>query len=104
LNTLLVSSAGGEGLDLKGARGVHILEPHFNDEKINQVIGRAARYKSHANLPEEDRNVQVYKYQSKFPKNWLGQEDKRPTADQYLYNLSERKSDLNNKFLEGFRN
>lgn len=104
LNTLLVSSAGGEGLDLKGTRGVHILEPHFNDEKINQVIGRAARYKSHANLPEEDRNVQVYKYQSKFPKNWLGQEDKRPTADQYLYNLSERKSDLNNKFLEGFRN
>jgi hypothetical protein len=50
--------------------GVHILEPHFNDEKINQVIGRAARYESHANLPEEDRNVQVYKYQSNFPKNW----------------------------------
>jgi superfamily II DNA or RNA helicase len=104
LNTLLVSSAGGEGLDLKGTRSVHILEPHFNDEKINQVIGRAARYKSHANLPEKDRNVQVYKYQSKFPKNWFGQEDKRPTADQYLYNLSERKSDLNNKFLEGFKN
>lgn len=39
---LLVSSSGGEGLDLKGTGLVQILEPHFNKSKIQQVVGRAA--------------------------------------------------------------
>jgi superfamily II DNA/RNA helicase len=65
LDALLVSSAGAEGLDLKGTGAVHIAEPHWNDPKINQVIGRSARFNSHSHLPEKDRNVEVFRYISK---------------------------------------
>ena len=96
---LIVSSAGGEGLDLKGTRQVHVMEPHWNDPKIEQVIGRAARFKSHDHLPESDRNVQVFKYISTFPKNNIWDKD-MPTADQYLDALSKKKNLLNQAFLE----
>ena len=59
---LLVSSSGAEGLDLKGTRMVQVLEPHFNNAKIRQVVGRSARMNSHAHLPKEDRNVEVRQY------------------------------------------
>ena len=57
---LIVSSAGGEGLDLKGVRSVVVLDPPWNDASLEQIIGRAIRYKSHAHLPEKDRVVNVY--------------------------------------------
>ena len=57
---LIVSSAGGEGLDLKGVRSVVVLDPPWNDASLQQVIGRAIRYKSHAHLPKKDRVVDVY--------------------------------------------
>jgi SNF2 family DNA or RNA helicase len=62
LRALLLSSAGGEGLDLKGTRLVQMLEPHWNDEKLRQVEGRGIRYKSHSHLPAEERNVKVQRF------------------------------------------
>jgi superfamily II DNA or RNA helicase len=59
---LLVSSAGGEGLDLKNTRQLQVLEPHWNEEKLKQVIGRAIRRKSHDALPQDQRNVLVQRY------------------------------------------
>ena len=59
---LLVSSSGAEGLDLKGTRMVQVLEPHFNNSKIRQVVGRSARMGSHSALGPEDRNVEVRQY------------------------------------------
>lgn len=91
IKALLVSSSGGEGLDLKNTRSVHIMEPHWNDSKIEQVIGRAVRYKSHEALPAKDRNVSVYKYLADIPST--------KTADEYLYEMSKAKTELNNKFL-----
>ena len=38
IQVLLLSSSGSEGLDLKNTRQIHIMEPHFNMAKINQVI------------------------------------------------------------------
>lgn len=99
LKALLLSSAGGEGLDLKGTRQLQILEPHFNDEKLKQVIGRGIRYQSHAHLPEDQRNVTVEQYLSRMPertglkKLLLGKEDM--TADQYLRQMSSDKEALN---------
>ena len=61
LNVLLISKAGGEGLDLKRTRKVYILEPTWNDASIQQIIGRAVRYRSHADLPEKDREVDIYR-------------------------------------------
>lgn len=57
---LLISAAGAEGLDLKGTRNLIILEPYWNDARLEQVKGRAIRYKSHSDLPPEERVVNVY--------------------------------------------
>lgn len=98
IKTLLLSSAGGEGLDLKGTRQIQILEPHWNEEKINQVIGRGVRYRSHENLPPEERNVKIKQYLSTTP-------DKPglQTIDTYLKNISAYKRSLGKQILESFR-
>lgn len=60
IKVLLISKAGGEGLDLKKTRSVILLEPSWNESTIEQVVGRAIRYKSHEDLPIKDRIVNVY--------------------------------------------
>jgi len=60
INVLLISKAGGEGLDLKKTGSVILLEPSWNESTIEQVVGRAIRYKSHAELPLKKRVVNVY--------------------------------------------
>ena len=60
IDLLLITKAGGEGLDLKEVRNVIIFERGWNFASEEQVIGRAIRYKSHVNLPEKERVVKVY--------------------------------------------
>lgn len=97
---LLLSSSGGEGLDLKGVRQVQVLEPHFNKSKIDQVVGRARRFKSHAHLPEDQRNVEVEyyhslpKHQGFFNKMFFGNKMNKRTIDQYLHESSNTKDEL----------
>lgn len=102
LRALIVSSAGGEGLDLKGTRLVQLLEPHFNNEKIKQVIGRAARYKSHEALSPEKRKVMIQHYLSSLnPTTFEKLRRKQPTStDEYLQNLADEKEKLNNEFIK----
>lgn len=66
---LLVSSSGTEGLDLKGTKLMQVLEPHFNNSKIHQVIGRGIRYQSHSHLPKEERTVHVQRFYTTEPKS-----------------------------------
>lgn len=61
-----ITSAGAEGLSLKNVRGVHIMEPYWNDVRLKQVKGRAVRIGSHLELPEDQRNVSIYTYLSVF--------------------------------------
>jgi SNF2 family DNA or RNA helicase len=93
---LFVSSAGGEGIDLKNTRSVIIMEPHWNNEKIRQVIGRAVRYQSHSSLPEKDRHVDVYNLVLKKPKG----EEGLQSADQYLLAISRQKDKKINTFYD----
>lgn len=100
---MVVSSSGAEGLDLKGTRKVQILEPHFNESKIDQVIGRAVRYKSHAHLPEKDRNVHVERYFSTVPKTTMQRIFNRAPntgADEFLYTAAKDKLKLTNELRE----
>ncbi|AQN68476.1 putative ATP-dependent RNA helicase [Saudi moumouvirus] len=92
---LLISSAGSESLDLKNTRQIHIMEPHWNESKITQVIGRAIRYRSHENLPPKERHVNIYRWASIFPKPY-----NNISADEYLINLSIQKTKLWNKYQE----
>jgi hypothetical protein len=57
-----ITAAGAEGLSLKNVRGVHIMEPYWNDVRMAQVKGRAIRICSHQELPLKDRNVKIYTY------------------------------------------
>ena len=102
LRALLVSSAGGEGLDLKGTRLVQLLDPHWNMEKLKQVEGRAIRYKSHAGLPRGQRNVKVQQFLSTRPRTGLLERWhlKKPggSVDQYLYGMSAKKENLIRQF------
>jgi superfamily II DNA or RNA helicase len=86
IKVLLITSTGSESLDLKCTRQVHIMEPHWNDAKIRQVIGRASRYNSHSSIPLNQRIVQVYKWISIFPP-YINYK----TADEYLQDLSTKK-------------
>ena len=101
LKALLLSSAGGEGLDLKGTRLIQILEPHFNEEKLKQVIGRGIRFKSHAHLPEDERKVLVQRFLATRAPEGLAERIgfKQPgyAADEYLDELGQRKERLNDQ-------
>ena len=89
VQVLLISSAGSESLDLKNTRQIHIMEPHWNDAKIRQVIGRAIRYQSHISLKKKDRNIMIFRWITIFPFNI-----KYKTADEYLEELSIKKDEI----------
>ena len=90
---LLISSSGSEGLDMKGTKLIQIMEPHFNDSKIKQVMGRGARFESHEHLPEKERKVEVERYHSTFKPGLFGK-SKSHSIDQYLHHNSKTKDDL----------
>ena len=68
IQIMIISSAGAEGISLTCVRQVHILEPFWNYVRIDQVLGRAIRMRSHTQLPKEDRNVEQYLYLSTLPR------------------------------------
>lgn len=102
IRALLLSSAGGEGLDLKGTRLMQILEPHWNSEKLKQVEGRGIRYKSHADLPPEQRNVLVQNFLATRPRSGILERLhlRKPggSVDEYLTQMSADKERLINEF------
>lgn len=107
IRALLLSSAGGEGLDLKGTRLMQVLEPHWNDEKLRQVIGRGVRYGSHADLPPEERKVLVQRFLATRPRTGMlermGLRSQGLGVDEYLTRLSRDKDRLNTQFRELLR-
>ncbi len=110
IRQLVLTGAGSEGLDLKGTRLVQLLEPYWNETRPDQVVGRAARFRSHAHLPAADRNVEVQRYQTVdreepgwWGKLWGDKPVDRQTIDGYLYGLAERKAKVLEPFLEEMR-
>lgn len=102
LKALLLSSAGGEGLDLKGTRLIQVLDPHWNNEKLRQVEGRGVRFGSHADLPEEQRRVLIENYLATRPeRSGLGGmilgKSTGGSSDQYLQAMSAKKDALINQ-------
>jgi superfamily II DNA or RNA helicase len=51
-----------EGLTFKNIRQIHILDPHWNMSRIDQIIGRGIRFKSHIMLPPNKQNVDIFMY------------------------------------------
>jgi len=61
---LFITEAGAEGITVKEARHIHIVESSPRETIIQQAIGRIARYKSHAELPKEEQNIRIWRYWS----------------------------------------
>jgi len=95
IDVLLITTAGSESLDLKNTRFIHIMEPHWNESKINQIIGRSIRYRSHINLPINERNVTIIKWISVF-----GYKLPYETADEYLIKMAQDKEIMFQQFDE----
>jgi len=99
LKILMATSAGAEGLDLKNIRQIHIMEPYWNQMRIEQVIGRGVRRNSHIDLPQKDRNVEIFRYFSVFSsQNGLLTKDKLST-DEYIEKLSLKKQFIINEVI-----
>jgi len=86
VKVVIISVAGSEGLDFKNIRQVHILEPWYNMNLLEQIIGRAIRNCSHKRLPFSRRNVELYLYGSRLTNPDI------EAIDLYLYRLSEFKA------------
>jgi superfamily II DNA or RNA helicase len=93
IKVLFITATGAEGLDLKAVRHIHILEPYWNMSRIDQIIARGIRYKSHEMLPLKEREVDIYIYLSVYPKNI------EKKVDEYTTDVSIWKSAINNKVL-----
>lgn len=100
IQILLLSGALAEGIDLKRVRHVHVMEPFWNYARINQVEARAIRFLSHEDLPEDERNVQVYVYLSDYPNGYPKSKMKEPTTDVDLYNKSIDNMHIINTFIQ----
>ena len=86
IKVVLISQAGSEGLDFKAIRQVHILEPWYNINRIEQIIGRGVRNFSHKDLPFKKRNVQIFLYGT------ILDNSEEESADLYIYRVSETKA------------
>ena len=96
---LLISGAGGEGLDLKGSTMLQMVEGHYNPEKIQQAEARVRRMGDMRGKP-----IKVKRYVSTLPPSLLEKGlslfGRKPSTsiDEYIYNVAERKNKLNAEF------
>lgn len=106
MKVLMITQSGAEGINLRNVREVHICEPYWNQVRVDQVMGRAIRSGSHKNLPEKDRNVDVYMYYATFTKKQLRdyplltRKDEGLTSDQVIMGIAERKARIITEILE----
>ena len=118
IKVLMITASGAEGIDLKNVRYVHIVEPYWHPVRIEQVIGRARRICSHANLPEHLRTVEVFLYLMEFTQEQLSDDmslelrlkDKSKmdnatpfTSDQAIYEIASIKEDINSQLLTAIK-
>lgn len=108
----LVGPAGAEGISLKGAQKIQLLDKYWNSARNTQAKARGIRFDSHTGLPEDLQNVTVEQYVGRLPLrpgnrllNRLGfnRDRDRETVDDYLERMSVKKDDLNNQLMDVIR-
>jgi len=118
IKVFMITSSGSEGINLRNTRFVHIMEPYWHPVRLEQVIGRARRICSHKDLPKALQTVEVFVYLMIFSEAQLKSdaaiELKRKdlskaiprvpiTSDQYLYEISEIKSNLTTQLTDAIK-
>jgi hypothetical protein len=115
IKVFMITSSGSEGINLRNTRYVHIMEPYWHPVRLEQVIGRARRICSHKDLPLPLQTVEVFIYIMIFSPEQLKSDEAKElklhdlskavpkypqTSDQYLYEISEIKSNLTQQLTE----
>lgn len=85
VKVILISKAAAEGVDFKNIRQIHVLEPWYNMNRIEQIIGRGVRNLGHCALPFEKRNVEIFLHATIL-------DSEQESTDLYIYRLAEKKS------------
>lgn len=105
LKVLFITQSGAEGISLKNVRQVHVLEPYWNKNRIEQVIGRARRMCSHEALPPSERTCDVYTYTVCLTDAQMAQKiqtvfvaDKNRTTDEQIEQIADRKARILKEF------
>ncbi len=93
---IMISPAGAEGINLNNVRQVHIMEPYWNEVRIEQVIGRALRFCQHKDLPLEERKVDVFRYK-------VVRKSGKETTDEKMEDISRKKNNLLLSFIEAVK-
>ena len=94
---MLVSPAGTEGLTLLNVRQVHIMEPYWNEVRIEQMKGRAVRMCSHADLPMSERQVDIFRYMT------IRRDKNKTSADIIIDKLAKNKESLIQSFYKAIK-
>jgi hypothetical protein len=118
IKVFMITSSGSEGINLRNTRYVHIMEPYWHPVRLEQVIGRARRICSHKDLPLALQTVEVFVYIMIFSPEQLKSDmaielknhdlsksiPRVPqTSDQYLFEISEIKSNLTSQLTESIK-
>lgn len=85
IKVVIVSKIGTEGLDFKRIREMHLIDPWFNMNRAEQIIGRGVRTCSHIDLPKEKRNVSIYMHATTLP------DEEEESIDMRVYRIAENK-------------
>lgn len=96
IKILLGSPSIKEGVSLTAVRQVHVLEPYWNQSRLDQVIGRASRFCSHKDVAENKRHVKVYIYVATSP--IIRGKHIGDTIDQYIQKLATDKNKIIKQF------
>ena len=96
IKLIMISPSGAEGINLSNVRQVHIMEPFWNEVRIEQVIGRAIRQCEHRNLPMNERTVDVFRYK-------MVRNSGKETSDEMMERLSRKKHNLLLSFIEAIK-
>jgi len=118
IKVLMITASGAEGIDLKNVRYVHLTEPYWHPVRLEQVIGRAVRICSHADLPENLRTVDVFLYLMRLSEKQLSEkvsydlrikdrskaDNLTPfTSDQAIYEIASFKEEVNQELLKAVK-
>lgn len=93
IKVLLMTEAGIEGITLKDVGHMHLLESHNIGGKMEQAIGRVARYESHINMPDDMKTVSIWRY-------FVRPAGEDVSVDQILFENAERNNNLLKQFYD----
>ena len=85
IKVVIITDATSEGVDFKNIRQIHIMDPWWNLNQIEQIIGRAVRLRSHKELDLQFRNTEIFMYTAMLKSSI-------ESFDYYLYRRAEKKA------------